>query len=71
MRKTECGIIYYNNSLIIYGGYGIPFSELQAGSQFIKSTKYTDGVGWTNEIHVFNISEGSKLSLACFSSTTV
>ena len=67
MRKTGCGIIYYSNSLIICGGYGIPSSELQAGSQFIKSTKHKDGRGWTNEIHMFNISEGNKLSLACFS----
>ena len=71
MRKSGCGIIYYNNSLIICGGYGIPSSELQAGSQFIKSTKFKDCIGWTNEIQVFNISKGSKLSLACFSSTTV
>ena len=67
MRKTVCGIIYYNNSLIIYGGYGIPYSELQAGSQFVRSTTFKDGRGWTNEIHTFNISEGNKLSLACFS----
>ena len=67
MRKTGCGIIYYNNSLIICGGFGFPSSELQAGSQFIKSTIYKDGRGLTNEIQVFNISEGNKLSLACFS----
>ena len=66
MRKVGCGIIYYNNSLIIYGGYGFPSSELQAGSQFIKSTTNKDGSGWTNEIHMFNISEGNKLSLAFF-----
>ena len=66
MRKSGCGIIYYNNSLLIYGGYGIPSSELQAGSQFIKSTISKDGAGWTNEIHMFNISEGNKLSLAFF-----
>ena len=66
MRKVGCGIIYYNNSLIIYGGLGIRSSELQAGSQFIKNTIYKDGSGWTNEIHMFNISEGNKLSLAFF-----
>ena len=62
MRKIACGIIYYNNSLIICGGYGIPYSDLQAGSQFIKSNICIDGRGWTNEIHMFNISEGNKLS---------
>ena len=73
MKKIGCGIIYYQHSLIVCGGFGIPSSEIQAGSNFIKNTKSKSKhvIGWTNEIHVFNISEGSKLSLACFSSTTV
>ena len=66
MRKSGYGIIYYNNSLVICGGYGFPSSDIQAGSQFIKSTNYEDGRGWTNEIHMFNISEGSKISFPCF-----
>ena len=63
MRKCGCGIIYYNNSLVICGGFGVPSSELQAGSQL---TEHKDGSGWTNEIHMFNISEGNKLSFVCF-----
>ena len=66
MMKSACDIIYYNNSLLICGGFGIPSNELQSGSKFIKSTAFKDGCGWTNEIHIFNISEGNKLSLACF-----
>ena len=66
MRKVQCGIIYYNNSLVICGGYGYPSSEIQAGSQFFENTTYKDGRGWTNEIHMFNISEGTKLSFALF-----
>ena len=66
MSKLRCGIIYYNNSIVICGGYGFPSSELQAGSQFIKNTLSTHGRGWTNEIHMFNISEGNKLSFVCF-----
>ena len=64
MRKVQCGIIYYNNSLVICGGYGYSSSEIQAGSQFIKNTQSKHGRGWTNEIHMFNISEGIKLSFA-------
>ena len=66
MRMIGCGIIYYNNSLVICGGFGFPSGEIQAGSQFIKHSKFKDGIGWTNEIHMFNISEGTKLSYALF-----
>ena len=50
-------MIYYNNSLILIGGYGERPSELQSGSQFIENSKY-EGKGWTNEIHMYNISQG-------------
>ena len=66
MRKVGCGIIYYNNSIVICGGYGFSSSELQAGSQFIKNTQSKLGRGWTNEIYMFNITEGNKLSFVCF-----
>ena len=58
MRKSGCQMIYYNNSLIIIGGYGIPSGELQSGSQFTANKHYQDGRGWTNEIHVYNITQG-------------
>ncbi len=58
MRKSECQIIYYNDSLIVIGGYGIPSGELQSGSQFTKSKHRQGGVGYTNEIHKYHISQG-------------
>ncbi len=60
MRKTWCQVIHYNNTLIIIGGLGIPSGELQSGSQFTERTINQDGRGWTNEIHMYNISH-SKL----------
>ena len=63
MRKHGCNMIHHGNSLLIVGGYGFPSGELQAGSQFIKRTKHKDGRGMTNEIHMFNISEGNCVYL--------
>ncbi len=58
MRKTECQVIYYNDSLIVIGGCGIPSGELQSGSQFTKNICYQNGRGYTNEIHKYHISQG-------------
>ena len=55
MRKSSCQMIHLNSTLIVIGGYGIPSGELQSGSQFTEN--YQDGGGWTNEIHVYNISQ--------------
>ncbi len=57
MRKAECGMIHHNNTLIVIGGYGISSGELQSGSQFTEHKEYQDGRGWTNEIHMYNISQ--------------
>ncbi len=58
MRKSECQMIYYNDSLIVIGGYGIPSGELQSESQFTKNIHHQDGRGYTNEIHKYHISQG-------------
>ncbi len=57
MRKSSSQMIYYNNTLIIIGGYSIPSGELQSGSPFTESKNHQDGRDWTNEIHVYNISQ--------------
>ncbi len=61
MRKTDCQMIYFNDSLFVIGGYGIPSGELQSGSQFTKYKQHQDGSGWTNEIHKYHISQGKSL----------
>ena len=58
MPKTGCGMIAFRNSLVVFGGYGVPQGPTEPQS-FIKSTSYTDGRGWTNEFHIYNLSEGN------------
>ncbi len=57
MRKYSCLMIHHNNTLIVIGGYGVPLGELQSGSLLTKDKRYQDNRGWTNEIHVYNISQ--------------
>ncbi len=68
MRKSECQMIYCNDSLIVIGGYGITSGELQSGSQFTVDKDCQDGRGWTNEIHKYHIPQGKSqivLQLIC------
>ena len=59
MPKDVCGMVFFGSHyLATIGGYGIPTQLLQHGSSFIKNHSYTDGRGWTDEFHVFDITEG-------------
>ena len=58
MPKYGCGMIAFRNSLVVFGGHGIPQGPTEPGS-FIKNTRATDGSGWTNELHIFSLSEGN------------
>ncbi len=59
MRKFDCQMIHYNESLIVIGGYVLPSGELKSKSQFTENTYYyQDGSGYTNEIHKYHISQG-------------
>ena len=45
------------DKLAVIGGYGCPGDgPIQPGSLFIPNERFTDGTGWTNEVHVFNVS---------------
>ena len=60
MRKASCGMVHFDHDkLAVIGGYGLPSGPTQPGSTFIRSTKFADGRGWTSEIHVFDLSQGS------------
>ena len=65
MAKTGAGMVAFGNQLLLIGGYGIPHSPAQPGAAFIKSRGRggSDGRGWTNELHIFNIKNGMHLSL--------
>ena len=58
MLKGGCGMIAFRNSLLVFGGYGTPQGPTEPQS-FIKDTRFTDGRGWTNEFHIYNIPEGN------------
>ena len=59
MKKTDCRMVCFSNKnkIAIIGGYGLPHGPPQPGSSFIKSKRYTDRWGWTNEIHIFDMDE--------------
>ena len=60
MRKNGCGMVpYHNDTLALFGGHGIPGDTIQPGSSFIKNESFSDGGGWTNEFHLFNVNEGN------------
>ena len=58
MPKTGCGILAFANGLGVFGGYGVPQGPTEPRS-FIKDTASTDGRGWTNEFHIYNLSQGN------------
>ena len=59
MRKLDCGLVSLpGDVLCVFGGYGIPAESLQPGSRFIQDQNYTDGRGWTNEIHCYRVRSG-------------
>ena len=58
--KYGCGIIEFGNSLVVFGGIGVPRGPTEPGSLFIKSTQAAiNGRGRTNEFHIYNLSEGN------------
>ena len=65
MRKAAREMVsFLQDQLAVFGGYGIPTGPTQPGAMFTKDTRLNDGSGWSNELHVFNITEGmSALSV--------
>ena len=55
MPKRGCGMIAFRNSLVVFGGYGRPQGPTEPQS-FIK---FGGDEGWTNEFHIYNLSEGN------------
>ena len=64
MPKSGCGMVTYHEeavgvtSLAVFAGYGKPITLTQPGSSFVPSTMLSDGRGWTNEFHLFNLTNG-------------
>ena len=64
MPKFSHGMVTYHDetvgvtSLAVLAGYGKPTTPIRPGSTFIQNTNRTDGTGWTNEMHLFNLTNG-------------
>ena len=61
MIKQGCGMVHFKEGkLAVIGGYGYPSGSIQPGSSFMRDPKFKDWTrGWSNEFHVFDISQGS------------
>ena len=55
MPKCGCRMIAFRNSLVVFGGIGVPQGPTEPQS-FIQNA---GGRGWTNEFHIYNLSEGN------------
>ena len=66
MSKTSCGMIAFDKKLLVFGGYGIPSAPTQPGAKFIKNSNSSDGRGWTNELHLFDLKEGEGVLHCAF-----
>ena len=62
MWKSACEMIAHDSKLVLFGGYGVPSGPIQPGAEFIKSSRFTDGRGWTNEVHTFDLKEGEGVT---------
>lgn len=61
-KKRACGMIAYSNQLVLFGGYGVPSGPTQQGTEFIENHDGNlDGSGWTNELHAFDLNEGTAI----------
>ena len=58
MKKVRCRMVCFNKKKVaVIGGYGLPPASLQPGASFIKDKHFSHGLGWTDEIHIFDIDE--------------
>ena len=60
MRKYGCEMVsFLQDQLATFGGNGISVGPTQPGAMFTKNTDSTNGSGWSNELHVFDITKGN------------
>ena len=61
MKMSGCGMVAYgDHKLVLFGGYGVPPEKAPPGSVFYQRNTGTEEKGWTNELKVFNIEEGTE-----------
>ena len=57
MPKFSCEMVSFGECLGVFGGFGRPHEPIER-ELFIRSTRYTDGSGWTNEFHIYHLKLG-------------
>jgi len=50
--KDKCGMVEHGGKICIFGGYGYPTDHQMQNKLF--STEQFGGLGWTNELHLFD-----------------
>ncbi len=61
MRKIGCGMVAYKSRLVLFGGYGAPSGPTPPGAEFAQDTRFNNGDGWTNELHIFDLEGGEEV----------
>ena len=59
MKKSACGMVVYDDKVVLFGGLGVPSGPIQPGSEYIPDN---EGTGWTNELHLFNLKKGQDIA---------
>ena len=60
MSKGACGMISVSDEMLcITCGYGYLDGRTPINSRFVESTRFTDGRGWSNKLHLFNLKTGA------------
>ena len=59
-RKLMCRMVTFASKLVLFGGYGFPSGPTRPGVEFIKDSRLTTGIGWTNELHTYDLKEGEE-----------
>ena len=60
MKKHGSQMVFNGEQLVLFGGHGQPSGPIQRGAEFVQNDRYTDGRGWSNELHVFDFKEGTE-----------
>ena len=61
-KKAGCGMVcFHSKHLLLFAGYGPPPTDIQPGAVFSRNTKSTDGRGWSNELHLFDLDTGMSV----------
>ena len=64
MKMSGCGMVAYgDHNLVLFGGYGVPPEKAPPGSVFYQRNTGTEEKGWTNELKVFDIEEGTAVCI--------